>query len=159
MKYQKEGGPSLKQCFALLRDVSSAPVIDLARLLDAVIYNYLVGNNDAHGKNFSLLYKKQENGTLEIRLSPLYDIVSTVYYPELSRDMAMKLGREYSSEKIMPRDFEQLAEEAGLGKAQVKRRVPELAATVNDALEKIEIFNPTAEKVAALIKQRCEKVQ
>ena len=56
MKYQKEGGPSLKQCFSLLREVSSAPVVDLARFLDAVIYNYLVGNNDAHGKNFSLLY-------------------------------------------------------------------------------------------------------
>jgi serine/threonine-protein kinase HipA len=156
-KYQKEGGPSLKQCFALLREVSSAPVIDLARLLDAVIFNYLVGNNDAHGKNFSLLYKSQENGSREISLSPLYDIVSTVYYPDLSRDMAMKLGREYSSEKIMPRDFEQLAEEAGLGKAQVKRRVPELAATVNEALGKIEIANPSAEKVAALIKERCEK--
>jgi serine/threonine-protein kinase HipA len=158
-KYQKEGGPSLKQCFALLREVSSAPVIDLARLLDAVIYNYLVGNNDAHGKNFSLLYKIQENGNRTIRLSPLYDIVSTAYYRELSRDMAMKLGREYSSEKITPRDFEQLAEEAGLGKAQVKRRVPELAAGVHDALAKIEIANPTAEKVAALIKQRCEKVR
>lgn len=44
MKYQKEGGrPSLKDCFNLLRAVSSAPVIDLARLLDAVIFNYLVG--------------------------------------------------------------------------------------------------------------------
>jgi serine/threonine-protein kinase HipA len=157
LKYQKEGGPSLKQCFGLLREVSSAPGIDLARLLDAVIYNYLVGNNDAHGKNFSPLYKKQENGNLEIRLSPLYDIVSTAYYPELSRDMAMKLGREYSSEKIMPRDFEQLAEEAGLGKAQVKRRVPELAETVTGALAKIEIAHPTAEKVAALIRERCDK--
>jgi serine/threonine-protein kinase HipA len=49
-KYQKEGGPPLKQCFALLREVSSAPVLDLARLLDAVIINFLVGNNDAHGK-------------------------------------------------------------------------------------------------------------
>jgi serine/threonine-protein kinase HipA len=38
-----------------LREVSSAPVIDLTRLLEAVIYNYLVGNNDAHGKNISLL--------------------------------------------------------------------------------------------------------
>ena len=46
-KYQKEGGAFLlKQCFALLRDVSSAPVMDLALLLDAVIFNYLVGNND-----------------------------------------------------------------------------------------------------------------
>ena len=106
MKYQKEGGPSLKQCFALLREVSSAPVIDLARLLDAVIYNYLVGNNDAHGKNFSLLYHGVGTDNLEIRLAPLYDIVSTVYYPELSRDMAMKIGGEYSSEKVMPKNFE-----------------------------------------------------
>jgi serine/threonine-protein kinase HipA len=158
LKYQKEGGPSLKRCFGLLREVSSAPVIDLARLLDAVIYNYLVGNNDAHGKNFSLLYRINENGNPETKLSPLYDIVGTVHYPELSREMAMKIGREYSSEKILPEDFEQLAAEAGLGKALVRRRVPELAATVNDAIGKIEIANPTAEKVAALIKQRCETV-
>src|ERR1039458_8453737 len=74
-KYQKEGGPSLKQCFALLREVSNSPVVDLARLLDAVIYNYLVGNNDAHGKNFSLLYRGTGTPNLEISFSPLYDVV------------------------------------------------------------------------------------
>jgi serine/threonine-protein kinase HipA len=158
-KYQKEGGPSLKQCFGLLRDVSSAPVIDLARLLDAVIYNYLVGNNDAHGKNFSLLYKPLEKGGRETSLSPLYDIVSTVYYPELNRDMAMKIGSEYSSEKIVTRDFEQLAEEAGLGRPLVSRRVPELADTVIASLGKVDITHPTAEKVAALIRERCQKAR
>ena len=159
LRYQKEGGPSLKQCFGLLRDVSSAPVIDLARLLDAVIFNYLVGNNDAHGKNYSLLYKPLEKGGRETRLSPLYDIVSTVYYPELSRDMAMKIGSEYSSEKIIARDFEQLAEEAGLGRPLVRRRVPELADNVIASLGKVEIANPTVEKVAALIRERCEKAR
>jgi len=159
MKYQIEGGPSLKQCFALLRDVSSAPVIDLARLLDAVIFNYLAGNNDAHGKNYSLLYKPLEKGGRETRLSPLYDIVSTVYYPDLSQDMAMKIGAAYSSEKITAKDFEQLADEAGLGKALVRRRVPELADTVIQSLAKLEIANPTAEKVAALIRERCEKAR
>ena len=159
LKYQIEGGPSLKQCFGLLRDVSSAPVIDLAKLLDAVIFNYLVGNNDAHGKNYSLLYKPLEKGGRETRLSPLYDIVSTVYYPDLSRDMAMKIGSEYSSENVTARDFEQLAEEAGLGKALVRRRVPELADTVIASLAKVEIANPTAEKVAALIRERCEKAR
>jgi serine/threonine-protein kinase HipA len=158
-KYQKEGGPSLKQCFGLLRDVSSAPVIDLARLLDAVIYNYLVGDNDAHGKNFSLLYKPLEKGGREASLSPLYDIVSTVYYPELSRDMAMKIGGEYSSQKIVARDFELLAEEAGLGRPLVRRRVPELADTVVASLANVEIAHPTAEKVAALIRERCEKAR
>jgi serine/threonine-protein kinase HipA len=159
LKYQIEGGPSLKQCFGLLRDVSSAPVIDLATLLDALIFNYFIGNNDAHGKNYSLLYKPLEKGGRETRLSPLYDLVSTVYYPDLSRDMAMKIGSEYSSENVTARDFEQLAEEAGLGKALVRRRVPELADTVIALLAKVEVVNATAEKVAALIRERCEKAR
>jgi serine/threonine-protein kinase HipA len=158
-KYQKEGGPSLKQCFGLLREVSSTPVVDLMRLLDAVIYNYLVGNNDAHGKNFSLLYRGVGTANQEVRLAPLYDIFSTVYYPELSRDMAMKIGGEYSSEKVMPKDFEQLAEEAGLGKPLVRRRVPDLAETVIASLCKVEISHPVAEAVAALIRRRCENAR
>jgi serine/threonine-protein kinase HipA len=157
-KYQKEGGPSLKQCFGLLREVSSAPVIDLARLLDAVIFNYLVGNNDAHGKNFSLLYRGAVTENLEIELSPLYDVVSTIYYPELSREMAMKIGSAYSSEKVTPGDFEQLAREAGLAPPMVRRRVPELAETVIGALQKVEVTHIAAGRVAALIRQRSENV-
>jgi serine/threonine-protein kinase HipA len=159
MKYQKEGGPSLKQCFALLREVSSAPVIDLSRLLDAVIYNYLVGNNDAHGKNFSLLYHGVGTANQEIRLAPLYDVVSTTYYPELSKDMAMKIGGEYSSDKVRPKDFEQLAEEAGLAKPIVKNRVPELAETLIANFEKAGIEHPVAQAVAAVIRKRCETVR
>ena len=87
------------------------------------------------------------------------DIVSTVYNPELSRDMAMKIGNEYSSEKTMARDFEQLAEEAGLGKALVRRRVPDLADTVIPSLAKVEIARPIAEKVSALFRERREKAQ
>jgi len=66
-KYQNEGGPSLKQCFDLLRAVSSAPVIDLQRLLDSAVLNYLIGNHDAHGKNFSLVYGRDRG---EVRLAP-----------------------------------------------------------------------------------------
>ena len=158
-KYQKEGGPSLRDCFNLLREVSSAPVIDLARLLDAVIFNYLVGNNDAHGKNFSLLYPGARTGDFQVRLAPLYDIVSTAYYPELSREMAMKLGGEYSSERVTPQNFEKLAEEAGLAKPLVRRRVPELADAILTALPTLDATNPVAEGVAALIKKRSEKAQ
>lgn len=159
LKYQREGGPSLKQCFALLREVSSTPVIDLAQFLDAVIFNYLIGNNDAHGKNFSLLYHNAGTPNLEIRLAPLYDVVSTHYYPELSREMAMKIGGEYSCEKVTPRDFEQLAEEAGLTKPLVRRRVQELADGILTALPEVRIGHPVGEKVAMLIRQRAENVR
>jgi serine/threonine-protein kinase HipA len=156
MKYQKEGGPSLKQCFALLREVSSTPVIDLSRLLDAVIFNCLVGNNDAHGKNFSLLYRGTGNVEFQTSLAPLYDLVSTAYYPELSRTMAMKLGGEYSSNKVTPRNFEQLAEQAELAKPLVRRRVPEVVEQILAALSEFEHVNETAEKLSRLIRTRCE---
>ena len=158
-KYQKEGGPSLKQSFSLLRQVSSAPAVDLARCLDAVIYNYLVGNNDAHGKNFSLLYHGIGTASPEIRLAPLYDILSTTYYPELSQNMAIKIRGEYSSEKVLPKNFEQLAEEAGLAKPLVKQRVPEMAEIVIAALGKMDLGRPVAAAVAALIRARCQKTR
>src|SRR5580658_4518264 len=156
MKYQKEGGPSLKQCFALLREVSSTPVIDLSRLLDEVIFNYLVGNNDAHGKNFSLLYRGIGTDDMQVSLSPLYDSLSTVYYPEVSRTMAMKLGGEYSSEKVMPRNFEQFAEETGLAKPMVRRRVMEVIEAILSALPALELVDGATEAVSRLIAARCD---
>jgi serine/threonine-protein kinase HipA len=159
MKYQKEGGPSLKQCFALMREVSSTPVIDLSRLLDAVIFNYLVGNNDAHGKNFSLLYRGIGTDDMQVSLSPLYDSLSTVYYPEVSRTMAMKLGGQYSSERVMPPNFEQFAEEAGLAKPMVRRRVLEVVEKILAALPALEQVDNTTEAIARLIVGRCDHAQ
>jgi serine/threonine-protein kinase HipA len=159
MKYQKEGGPSFKQCFTLLRNVSSAPVIDLGRLLDAAVFNYLVGNNDAHGKNFSLVYLGVGTAINAVRLAPLYDVISTIYYPELNTDMAMRIGREYSSEKVMPKDFQQLAEDAGFAKPLVRRRVPELADALSEVLGKTNMTDDVSQAVAALIRKRCETVR
>jgi len=158
MKYQKEGGPSLKQCFALLRKVSSAPIIDFAHLIDAVIFNHLVGNNDAHGKNFSLLYCGLGTDDPHVGFAPLYDILSTVYYPELSRTMAMKLGGEYSSAKVWPHNFEQLAEDAGLEKSLVKGRVAEMVKEIRTVLPQIPSDEITS-SIATRILERCELIQ
>jgi serine/threonine-protein kinase HipA len=155
-KYQSEGGPSLKHCFDLLREVSIAPVIDLQRLLDAVIFNYLIGNHDAHGKNFSLLYDQEERR--EARFAPLYDLVCTVYYPELSKKMAMKIGGEYLLDKVSPRHFESLAEETGLAKPLVRNRVPELATAVIERLKTIEMNQPDAVRITQIIRERSEHV-
>ena len=158
IKYQSEGGPSLKQCFALLRDVSRVPIIDLQCLLDAVIFNVLIGNHDAHGKNFSFTYGE---GSLitgkDIRLAPLYDLVSTVYYPELTPNMAMKVGGESKSDKLRPRNFEKLAIEANLAKPMVIQRVPELARIILETIDEIDIVHPVGCDVIALIKKRCER--
>ncbi len=159
MKYQSEGGPSLAQCFDLLRRVSSVPAIDLQNLLDAVFFNVLIGNNDAHSKNFSLVY--YENVTLltggkTTRLAPLYDLVSTVYYPGLSPKMAMNIGGEKVSDKILPKHFEKLAETTGLARKMVVQRFWEMIDKVSAELENIVIDHRIACEVTALIKKRCE---
>ena len=51
-KYASEGGPTFKDCFALLRRVPARPAVEVLKLLDAVIFNPIVGNADARGKNF-----------------------------------------------------------------------------------------------------------
>jgi serine/threonine-protein kinase HipA len=148
-KYQNEGGPSLKQCFDLLRELSASPVIDLQRLLDAVIFNFLIGNHDAHGKNFSLVCGA------ETRLAPLYDVLSTTYYPELAKKMAMKIGGEYASDKVTPRHFEKLAEEASLSIPMVRRRVLDLAETILAAIPGVDGGHAATIAVAAQVKNRC----
>jgi serine/threonine-protein kinase HipA len=157
-KYQAEGGPSLKQCFALVREESSRPVVDLQSLLDAVIFNWLIGNNDAHGKNFSLVYPGEMNLGLQIRLAPLYDLLSTAYYPELSPKMAMKLGGEYLSERVSPPQFERLAEEAGLAKPMVTRRVLELGEAIEAALPSVTTEHPVTAAVVKVLQGRSERL-
>jgi hypothetical protein len=70
--------------------------------------------------------------------------------------MAMKIGDEYKSEWVTPRDFDTLAEQAGLAKPLVRRRVPELAQAVLDTTSKIKIDQEVAQKVATLIRKCCE---
>lgn len=159
-KYQNEGGPSLKACFALLREVSSVPAQDLQRLLDAVIFNFLIGNHDAHGKNFSLLYEREYRTIISaeprFQLAPLYDLLCTVYYPQLSPKMAMKIGGEYDSKEITPEHFAQMAADIGFSEKMVVRRVPEMARKILKALDEMALEQPIARDISGVIKARCE---
>ncbi|WP_375653453.1 HipA domain-containing protein, partial [Bartonella sp. MR110HLJHH] len=76
------------------------PAVDQLNFLNIVIFNYLIGNADAHGKNFSLLYQQKKP-----ELAPAYDLLSTAIYLDLSQKMAMKIGGEYIPKKIYLRHF------------------------------------------------------
>jgi serine/threonine-protein kinase HipA len=73
-KYEEDGGPSLQQIAGILQSVAAAD--SLERFLQAVTLNVLVGNGDAHAKNFSLLH--DASGLLT--LTPLYDLMCTQHY-------------------------------------------------------------------------------
>ena len=125
IKYASEGGPTFEDCFALLRRVATRPAVDVLKLLDAVIFNVVVGNADAHGKNFSILY--DDDGP---RLAPLYDLLATVAYPELSPKFAMKIGKQATLSELDSSGWEAFAADAGLGLPLIRRRVADLCERV-----------------------------
>jgi len=87
-KYQQEGGPAASDLLACIRAHSTAPALDLGHFLDLLVFNVLIGNADAHGKNDSWLYTGGSR-----RLAPAYDLVATTLWPELSSRMAMRIGQ------------------------------------------------------------------
>ncbi len=157
-KYQSEGGPSLEQCFALLRRVSARPGSDVLKLLDAVIFNAVIGNADAHGKNFSILY-----GEAGPALAPLYDLLSTVIYPELSPKFAMKIGGQTWVEDLDTHAWSDFAKKAQLGFPLVRRRVGALASAIaavtaaaSEGLMGIGLDDRALERLSDLVRTRAE---
>ncbi len=131
-KYAHDRGPAFRDCFALLRRVAARPAVDVLKLLDAAIFNLIVGNADAHGKNFSLLH---ENGGT--RLAPLYDLLVTVAYPDLSPRLAMRMGRRGTLEEMDARGWALFARAGGLSLPLVRRRVAEVAERVQACAEEV----------------------
>lgn len=124
-KYASEGGPTFKDCFGLLRRVAARPAVDILKLLDAVIFNVIAGNADAHGKNFSILYDGEGP-----RLAPLYDLLATVAYPELSPKFAMRIGKRATLAEMDAKGWTAFAADAGVGLPLVRRRVGEMSESV-----------------------------
>jgi serine/threonine-protein kinase HipA len=156
-KYQNEGGPSLSQAFALLRSATRPSAPHTLKLLDFVVFNALIGNHDAHGKNFSLLYTP-----VGATLTPLYDALCTAVYPTLTDKMAMKIGSKYKFSEVMARHWEQFATEAALSPAQVKKRILDIAKRLPDLARALQAMfqsagnsHPIIDQIVALIEQRC----
>ena len=124
--------PPSSDCFALVRKATRPAALYVPQLLDAVLFNTLVGNNDAHAKNYSLVY-----GAGGTTLAPLYDVLCTAVYPELTAKMAMKIGGHYKFSDIYPRHWERFAQSADLSAPQVRRRLLELTQPLPQAAHKL----------------------
>ncbi|MEO8690072.1 MAG: type II toxin-antitoxin system HipA family toxin [Solirubrobacteraceae bacterium] len=120
-KYQQEGGPTVAQSADLIRRCTPIPAQELPRLIRAVGFNWIVGNCDAHGKNYSLLYDQGAP-----TLAPLYDIVSTVIYPELTTRLAMSIDGARDLKEVEHKSWVKLAADAGYRPAFVTRAVSDL---------------------------------
>jgi serine/threonine-protein kinase HipA len=156
LKYEREGGPSLKTCQTLITKYALRPAVDHIRFINIIIFNYLIGNADAHGKNFSFLYRENKPD-----LAPAYDLLSTEIYPDLSKKMAMKIGSTYKPRDVYRHDFYKLvpdtkASKSGIDK-QIDIMVGKIVAGAENLKKDLEAHLYTSdvfEKIIGVIKER-----
>ncbi|HEY9684096.1 MAG TPA: type II toxin-antitoxin system HipA family toxin [Oculatellaceae cyanobacterium] len=156
-KYEIDGGPGYKRCFDLIDDFT-LPAKDEITFLKYLIFNYLTGNADAHGKNYSVVHS---TGTH--KLAPLYDTVATSAFADLSNKMAMSIGGEYSFLDVKRSNWEKLSEEIMLGFRAVKlelirqaKKLPILADEQRQTFKTGPFDSPSLDHTVSIIRSICE---
>ncbi len=124
-KYQFEGGPDISSSLDLIRQNFASPAKDQIKFLNLIIFNYLIGNSDAHGKNFSLLYV----GT-KPELAPAYDLISTAIYPEIDVKLAMKIGDDYNPQNVKIEHFQQFVPDTKTAQTALENQVKSMSERI-----------------------------
>jgi serine/threonine-protein kinase HipA len=154
-KYQS----SYEEAASTIGGHSARPRVDLERYFRLVVFNFVIGNADAHLKNFSLLERPEG-----LRLSPAYDLVNTVLYPFESITGLEIGGRKRPLDSLDRSLLEEFGQAIGLppsavtaaldqlAKRLAKARTPELPPQVEPTdlrLRYRDIVNEQARRVFA----------
>ena len=132
-KYQNDGGPSLVDVYNLVKNNTTIPITETRKFIQYAIFNLVIGNCDAHGKNYSLVFRDKK-----VQLAPIYDTVSTIIYPNLTRKVSMKFGKHYEFKKINREDLELLASQLALKPKTILSCYDEIIAKLSDAFNMIK---------------------
>ena len=107
---------------------------DFEEYVRRLVFCIAIGNEDAHLKNWTLLYPDRINP----RLSPAYDLVSTVQYEGLDRGMALKLAGSRDPRRVTRDTIERMATSVGISGEQASQLVDETLAKMRTGWEELE---------------------
>ncbi|MCL4433300.1 MAG: HipA domain-containing protein [Actinobacteria bacterium] len=152
-KYEEDGGPSLRRIAGILQSAAaSADAVET--LLRMVTLNVVIGNGDAHGKNFSLIH--EPSGAL--RLAPAYDLMSTLFYGD--DRLAMYIGDDRRMDRVTT---DRLIKEAiawGLSRSQASDIVGQLLDAIPVAVERADEEMPGGPpEIRQIIANQLERLQ
>lgn len=122
-KYRSANFETVASVAAALTGIEHVGVV-----IDRIVLNVLVGNGDAHLKNWSVTYPDGMNP----ELSPVYDVVPTVLYLPQD-DLGMKLNGSRSFEDVFPSSFRRMGELTGFGAQEAEKRAADAAMRVLDS--------------------------
>jgi serine/threonine-protein kinase HipA len=167
-KYEAEGTFYIRDMARILMEYADIPHASMTDLYTRLLFNYLIGNCDAHLKNYSVLWEARDC----VRLAPAYDLLSTSIYDgafggKLSRSMGLRLGRHVNIDKVDAEDILQVAKELRqplkTARAIAGRLADDLAGAFDKAVSDLTAscsgWPNEAEQLAARIVKDAEKRQ
>ena len=106
---------SYERIAKLIRQYSSAPLLDVVNFWEVVLFSWLTGNADMHLKNFSLF-----RPTDHYMLTPAYDLLSTALaLPEDDEELALTLNGK--KKRIKREDFEKAMRDSGMDDKAIEK--------------------------------------
>jgi serine/threonine-protein kinase HipA len=136
-------GASFAQLFQLHK-LCSVPAAAQVQMLQWLLFNYMIGNSDAHAKNLSLLVDAQG-----MRVAPLYDLVCGSVYGY--NDMAQSVGGETNFAVIKMAEWVQLANDCNISSNLVKRLAKQLQKKVQTQINSTNLDFGKNSKDTAII--------
>jgi serine/threonine-protein kinase HipA len=121
-------GVSFKKIFDSSKRCS-IPAVAQLELLHWAMFNLIIGNSDAHGKNFSFFVDKKG-----VKPTPFYDLLSVMMY-DFDHNLAMAYGDEFNPNKIYAYQLREFAEDIGINHKLVAKV---LLKQSSDILKKLE---------------------
>jgi serine/threonine-protein kinase HipA len=121
-------GMSYEKLFACA-DLSSNKASTRLAMLRWALFQFLIGNSDAHGKNFSFFVRP--GGLLEP--SPWYDLVSVLQYQGFDAELAMAYGDVFEHETVSAFALADFATRCGIDRKLLRREGQRLAKLAETA--------------------------
>ncbi|MFQ5644276.1 MAG: HipA domain-containing protein [Thiogranum sp.] len=129
-KYESHGGVASRDLFDSL-DQLVRPAVARDRGLRWMIFNYLIGNTDAHGKNLAFMV-----GPGGVDLAPFYDLLCVqAWLPDST--LAMSIHGENRPGWIEAGHWNALAAEAGVPASLLRSYLQRLSERVEAAADKV----------------------
>jgi serine/threonine-protein kinase HipA len=128
VKHIREGA-SFTKLFKSTK-LCSVPAIAKLELLNWAMFNLIIGNSDAHGKNFSFFVNKRG-----IKPTPFYDMLCVMMY-DFDHNLAMAYGDEFNPNEVFAYQLREFAEEIGVNYKLVSKVLLKECDKIIKALEK-----------------------
>jgi len=152
----KYAGSQEQIAAAIRRHCTFAP-LELQRLFEITVFNFAIGNGDAHRKNFSLL--TSEDGT--IALSPAYDLVSSrLVIPEEADELALTVNGKRN--RLKRDDFLAFADHLKIVPSYAEGRLadlPALSGSFERMIAESHLSAPLRERLAAILTARLDRLR